>query len=67
MVERLLNYPNNIKKEEKAGTDYIWQAQTKESVVILQLAKIQDEALILMLQARNLMHPNVCYLKEYIF
>ena len=28
---------------------------------------MQDGALCLMLQARSLMHPKVCYLKEYIF
>ena len=55
-------YPNNInaqKKEEKADTDYIWKVQAKESLLSLRLAKIQKEALCLMLQARNLMLPNL--------
>ena len=67
MAEGQQKYPNNIcaqKKEEKNDTDYIWQAQTKEGVMSLKLAKIQEEALILMLQARNLMLPNV---KQYDF
>ena len=44
---------NAQKKEEKADTDQIWQAQTKESVVSLRLAKMQEEALYLILKARN--------------
>ena len=70
MVEGQQKYPNNInaqKKEEKTDTDQIWQAQTKESVVSLRLAKMQEEALSLMLKARNLMLPNVDYLKQYVF
>ena len=62
MVEGQQKYPNNInaqKKEEKTDTAQIWQAQTKESVVSLRLAKMQDEALSLMLQSQNLMLPNV--------
>ena len=54
MVEGQEKYPNNInaqKKEAKTDTAQIWQAQTKESVVSLRLAKMQDEALILMLQS----------------
>ena len=42
---------NAQKKEEKSDTDQIWQAQTKESVVSLKLARMQEEALSLMLQA----------------
>ena len=67
MVEGQQKYPNNInaqKKEEKTDTAQIWQAQTKESVVSLRLAKMQDEALSLMLQSRNLMLPNVGYLQQ---
>ena len=67
MKEGQQKYPNNInaqKKEEKTDTDQIWQAQTKESVVSLRLAKMQDEALSLMLQSRNLMLPNVGYLQQ---
>ena len=70
MVEWQQKYLNNInaqKEEEKTDTDQIWQAQTKESVVSLRLAKIQEEALSLMLKARNLMLPNVGYLKQYVF
>ena len=70
MVERQQKYPNNIniqKKEEKIDTDQIWEAQTKESVVSLRLAKMQEAALSLMLQARNLMLPKVGYLKQYVF
>ena len=70
MVEGQQKYPNNInaqKKEEKTDTDQIWQAQTKESVVSLRLAKMQEEALSLMLKAQNVMLPNVGYLKEYVF
>ena len=66
MVEGQQKYLNNInaqKKEEKTDTDQIWQAQTKESVVSLRLAKMQEEALSLMLNARNLMLPKVEYLK----
>ena len=62
MVEGQQKYPNNInaqKKEEKTDTDQIRQAQTKESVVSLRLAKMQQEALSIMLKARNLMLPNV--------
>ena len=33
----------------------------------LTLAKMQGEALSLMLQARNLMFPNVDYLKQHVF
>ena len=43
MVEGQQKYLNNIsaqKKEEKTDTDQIWQAQTKESVVSLRLAKM---------------------------
>ena len=70
MVEGQQKYPNNInaqKKEEKTDTAQIWQAQTKESVVSLRLAKMQEEALRLMLQVRNLMLPNVGYLKQCVF
>ena len=70
MVEGQQKYPNNInaqKKEEKTDTDQIWQAQTKESVVSLRLARMQEEALSLMLHARNLMLPNEGYLKQYVF
>ena len=69
-VEGQQKYPNNInaqKKEEKTDTDQICQAQTKESVVSLRLARMQGEALILMLQARNLMLSNAGYLKQYVF
>ena len=54
MVEGQEKYPNNInaqKKKAKTDTAQIWQAQTKESVVSLRLAKMQDEVLILMLQS----------------
>ena len=67
MMEGQQKYPNKInaqKKEEKTDTAQIWQAQTKESVVSLRLAKMQDEALSLMLQSRNLMLPNVGYLQQ---
>ena len=70
MVEEQQKDPNNIdaqKKEEKTNTDSIWQAQTKESVMSLRLARIQEEALSLMLQARRLMLPNMGYLKQYAF
>ena len=56
MVEGQQKYPNNIntqKKREKTDTDQIWQVQTKESVVSLRLAKMQEEALNLILKARN--------------
>ena len=56
MVEGQQKYPNNInaqKKEEKTDTAQIWQAQTKESVVSLRLAKMEDVALSLMLQSGN--------------
>ena len=36
-------------------------------VVSLRLAKIQEETLSLMLEARNLMLPNVGDLKQYVF
>ena len=70
MVEGQQKYPNNInaqKKEEKTDTDQVWQAQTKESVESLSLARMQEEALSLMLQARNWMLPNAGYLKQYVF
>ena len=63
-------YANNISaqnKEEKADTDYIQHTETRESVVSLRLAKVQDEVLSLMLQARTLMLPKVGYLKQYVF
>ena len=47
MVEGQQKYPNNInsqKKEEKTDTDEVWQAQAKENVVSLRLAKMQEEA-----------------------
>ena len=55
MVEGQQKYPNNInaqKKEEKTDADQIWQEQTKESVVSLRLARMQEKALSLMLQAQ---------------
>ena len=45
----------------------IWQAQARESVVSFRLVKMQDEVISLMLQARNLMLPNMGYLKQYVF
>ena len=39
-------------------------SQTKEREVSLRLAKMQDGALSLMLQSRNLMLPNVSYLQQ---
>ena len=63
-------YPNNINaqnKEEKTDTDQIQHTQTRESVVSLRPAKMQDEVLSLMLKARNFMLPNVGYLKQYVF
>ena len=56
MAKEQQKYPNNIsaqKKEEKTDTAQIWQAQTKESVVSLRLAKMEDVALSLMLQSGN--------------
>ena len=70
MVEGQQKYPDNInaqKKREKSDTDQIWQVQTKESVVSLRLAMMQEEALNLILKARNWMLPNVGYLKQYVF
>ena len=63
-------YPNNINaqnKEEKTDTDQIQHTQTRESVVSLRPAKMQDEVLGLMPQAQNLMLPNGGYLKQYVF
>ena len=63
-------YPKNVNaqnKEEKTDIDQIQHTQTRESVVSLTLARMQDEVLSLMLQARNLMLLNVGYLKEYFF
>ena len=54
MVEGQQKYPNNTnaqKKEENPDTDQIWQAQTKEGVASLRLARMQEEALSLMLEA----------------
>ena len=70
MVEGQQKYLNNInaqKKEENTDTYQIWQVQTKESVVSLRLAKMQEKALSLMLKAQNLMPLNVGYLKQYVF
>ena len=53
MVEGQQKYPNNInaqKKEEKTDADQLWQAQTKETVVSLSLARMQEEPLSLMLK-----------------
>ena len=70
LAEGQQTYPNNInaqKKEDKTDIDQIWQAQTKNRVVSLRLAKKQEEALSLMLQSRKFMIPNVSYLKQYVF
>ena len=69
MVKGQQKYPKNInpQKKEKTDTDQIWQAQTKDSVVSLRLAKIQEDAFSLMFKAQNLMLLDVRYLMQYVF
>ena len=65
--QKNLDNINAQSKEEKTDTDQIQHTQTKESVVSLRITKMQDEVISLMLQSRNLMLPNVGYLKQYFF
>ena len=68
MVEGYQKYPNNINAEKKRKKlIQIRSGKHRLERVSLRLAKMQEEALSLMLKARNLMLLNVDYLKQYVF
>ena len=65
LVEGKQKYPNNLKPQKKKATniDGILQSQTKDGVLSLRPAKLQYGLMHFMIDARNLIFPNMRSLK----